>query len=133
MRSTNGISQEDVGDGNNSADMRDAPPVPLENNRPPEGCTTLSLDLLRQLRERGGTLTGLELIVLTDGGDWLKARVQKCDSDFKKVCPGNACAGLSMKGILRSVYRYNKGCTVVPRYVGPRISGTLLTARFLPL
>lgn len=83
-RSHNGMGQEDAGDGNNSAGIRDTPP--LDNSRPPEGCTTLSLDLLRQLRERGGTLTGLELIVHTDSGEWLKARVQKCDSDFKKVC-----------------------------------------------
>jgi hypothetical protein len=60
--------------------------VPAENEKPPEGCTTLSLDLLRQLRERGGTLTGLELTVHADSGEWMKARVQKCDPDFKKVC-----------------------------------------------
>jgi hypothetical protein len=64
--------------------MHDSGPA-TDNDRPPEGCTTLSLDLLRQLRERGGTLTGLELIVHTDSGEWLKARVQKCDSDFKKA------------------------------------------------
>lgn len=74
--------------------MRDAAAALTDNDRPPEGCTTLSLDLLRQLRERGGTLTGLELIVHADSGDWLKARVQKCDTDFRKVSPP-ACSNLS--------------------------------------
>lgn len=83
-RSNGGTVQEDAGDASNSGDMR-SDIGPADNDRPPEGCTTLSLDLLRQLRERGGTLTGLELIVHTDSGEWLKARVQKCDSDFKKV------------------------------------------------
>jgi hypothetical protein len=75
-----------------------------------------------RLRERGGTLTGLELIVHTDSGEWLKARVQKCDQDFKKVCADHMHAALSVISSQR-----------IPHLLRFAAMHTLLTLRHLPV
>lgn len=47
----------------------------------------LTLEALRQMRERDIPIVGLELLVSSDG-KWLAAKVHKVDHDFKKVWRG---------------------------------------------
>lgn len=49
----------------------------------------LTLEALRQMRERGIPIDNLELLVSSEG-KWLAAKVYKVDHDFKKVC-GRCC------------------------------------------
>jgi hypothetical protein len=55
-----------------------------QQTQPSNSTQAITLELLRQVRDNGGSIVGMDLLVNNEGV-WMTAKVHKCDIDFKKV------------------------------------------------